>query len=102
MPRLQSTIWAKTLAFDFEAKNLTYLLNKREKKALAYIKNLYESRYGQKAESDCDLVAFLGDNPQNFLCWSAASKRVPTLRMNNGKLFIVAKKRWFHACIKKR
>lgn len=35
-----------------------------------------------------------GDNPKHQVSWSAASNRVPTLRMNAGKLWIASKHRW--------
>ena len=73
---------------------MLYLLNKRENGAVRYVKKLYRKRYKREASDDKDLVVFLGDNPRKFLCWSASSNRVPTLRMNTGKMFIVSKNRW--------
>jgi hypothetical protein len=69
-------------------------MTKREKHAIRYIKNLYVKRYGKDPHANRNLVAFLGDNPEKFLCWSAPSGKIPTLRMNCGKMYIVSKNRW--------
>ena len=77
-----------------EAKSWFYLLTNREKKAVRYVKKLYIKRYGKDPKANRNLVAFLGDNPRKFLCWSAPSNKIPTLRMNRGKMHILSRERW--------
>lgn len=78
-----------------QAKSWHYLLNNREKKALHDAMTLYRNRFGGDPSADMNLVIFLGDDPRQRLCWSATGNKIPTLRMNQGKFFIPAKKRWF-------
>lgn len=73
------------------------LLNKREKQAVAYLDHAYKQRAKQNPEFDPDLVYFLGDNPWNRIVWSAASGRLPTLRMNRGLMWIPHRSRWLTA-----
>ena len=74
--------------------NLTYLLNEREKRVLDYGCRMYQENFGQSAYSDPNLAIFLGDNPEWGLTWSATSNRIPTFRMNAGKMFFPFFGRW--------
>ena len=62
--------------------DLTFLLNSREKAALNDYMNLYEQEYGKPAQSDPDLIVFLGDNPKRWRTWSAKSRTISTFRRN--------------------
>ena len=77
-----------------QARSWVYLLNKRERKALEVIVDNYYQKYSQDAVYNPDLVAFLGDNPKKRLCWSAVSRKIPTLRRNAGKMFVPSLRRW--------
>ncbi|CAK9089666.1 unnamed protein product [Durusdinium trenchii] len=77
-----------------KAVELDYLLNHREQKAVEDAKQIYWKKFHRDPMKDENLVVFLGDNPKRYLCWSGASGRLPTLRMNSGKMYIVKAKRW--------
>ena len=70
------------------------LLNLREAGGVKYAINLYKKRIGSAATSDDDLVIFLGDTPSKRLCWSATSRKIPTFRRNNGKMWHVRSQSW--------
>lgn len=74
--------------------NFRYLLNQRESKALRFVKNLYKKRFQTDPMKDEHLFAFLGDNPEKRLCWSATSRKVPTFRMNTGRMYHVPSDTW--------
>lgn len=65
---------------------LKYLLTKREKEVLQKLKKDYKKRYGEDPEKDPDLVIYLGDSAERR-SWSAASGRIPTLRMSGGLMW---------------
>ena len=75
--------------------DLTYLLSQREKRSLNFSKKLYKAMFKKPADEDEDLVVFLGDDQSNRRTWSASSRRIPTLRMNTGKLWHVKSRRWY-------
>ena len=77
-----------------KAKGWEYLLNDREKRAVKAIRSIYKKKYHGSADADRNLIAFLGDNPQQRLCWSGASGRVPALRLNQGKMYSLFRRRW--------
>ena len=74
---------------------MKYLLNARERKAVSHALQAYRKKFHKDPMTDPDLVIFLGDNPAERLSWSAVSGRLPTLRMNRGKLYSPMRKRWF-------
>ena len=79
-----------------QATTWGYLLNDRENRAIKTIKQIYWKRYRRSADRDEQLIAFLGDNPRQRLCWSGASGRIPTLRTNSssGKMYSLQRRRW--------
>ena len=74
--------------------NLSSLLTEREAKAVQKYEEIYMQRYPRPAAADKNLCLFLGDDPSWSLTWSATSKRIPTLRMNQGKLWYPSLRRW--------
>ncbi|CAE7365301.1 unnamed protein product [Symbiodinium sp. CCMP2592] len=75
--------------YNIKAKSWKYLLNEREKKTLSVL-----TKFKRSADTDPNLVIFLGDNPNHTVGWSATSGKVPTLRMNTGKMFVPSRQRW--------
>lgn len=82
--------------FWSEAPSWDYLLNDREKKVLSTLNKTYKTKFKRQPTAERNLVFFLGDSEKRTT-WSASSGRVPTLRMNRGKLFLPSKRRWFCA-----
>ena len=75
--------------------DLTYLLNFREKEQIRRAKKCFLKKTGRQAESNKNLMLFLGDNfTERRKTWSLVSQRIPTLRMNTGKIWVFHKKRW--------
>lgn len=54
----------------------------------------YRERIGPHPQSDDDFFIFLGDTPSKRLCWSARSRKIPTFRRNNGKMFHLKSQSW--------
>ena len=75
--------------------DVSYLLTKREKKALADYELEYWRRTGCSAVTDEDMFVFLGDDPTYSLTWSF-NGRLPTYRMNSRSalLWSCKCKRW--------
>lgn len=63
--------------------DLSYLLNDRERNAVKSYESAYAERFGCPADSDPDLVLFLGDSGDKWRTWSAASGAIPTFRRNS-------------------
>ena len=93
-----SWIFAKSLSQD--AKNMTYLLNAREKEQIKLLDEAYMNLKRKACDTpsqDTNLIYFLGDNAQNRRTWSACSLRIPTYRTNAGKYWCRHSKRWMTA-----
>ncbi|CAE7328809.1 unnamed protein product [Symbiodinium necroappetens] len=78
------------------APSWVYFLNDREKKVLSTLNKTYKTKFKKQPTAEHNLVFFLGDSDKRTT-WSATSGRVPTLRMNRGKLFLPSKRRWLCA-----
>lgn len=74
--------------------DLTYLLNEREKATLDAGCAMYWKRFSKDTFQDKNLAIFLGDSHTFDITWSAVSKRIPTFRLNTGKMFFPFYKRW--------
>ncbi|CAE7835498.1 unnamed protein product [Symbiodinium sp. CCMP2592] len=72
-----------------DQSDLTYLLSAREREVVEKLSRKYEEMFGTPAESDRDLVFFLGDSAE-WCTWSATSRKIPTFRRNAGSA-----KYWF-------
>ena len=77
-------------------QNLTYLLNKRERRAVDDLSLEHILRWQRTPASDENLCFYLGDDPKFARTWSAVSKKVPTLRRgsSSGKMWFPARCRW--------
>ena len=62
--------------------DLTYLLTKRELKALQAYNTAYRQEFHRDPSSDPNLVLFLGDNGTTWKTWSGRSQQIPTFRRN--------------------
>ena len=78
-------------------RSLRYLLTAREQKAVVRAGRMYRDRFGKLATGDQDFILHLGDDPSKRLCWSATSKKVPTIRRSSGKYWHYPSKRWMTA-----
>ena len=74
--------------------DLTYLLNERERATLDAGCATYWERFHKDPFEDKNLAIFLGDCHTFGLAWSAVSHRIPTFRLNTGKMFFPFFKRW--------
>ena len=74
--------------------DLSYLLNERERENMHLYEDYYLARFQTPAQSDPDLVCYLGDNLRYSCIWSATSGAVPTYRCTGGKLWIPSLRRW--------
>ena len=72
----------RRIPFQPCCNNLEYLLTEREQRALRAYEKAYFDEYGCCAQSDPDLVCFLGDNGSTWRTWSAKSRAIPTFRRN--------------------
>ena len=77
--------------------DLRYLLNDREARVLDAACREYETRFHADPYADANFVIFLGDNPEYSYTWSAVTMRIPTLRLNDGKLYFPFFRRWMVA-----
>ena len=89
----------RRITYRPDCSDLSYLLTHREANALEDYKKAYQARFGFPAESDDDLILFLGDDPDFSLTWSASSKKIPTYRLNsaNGIYWSCKHQRWLTA-----
>ena len=63
---------------------MKFALNERETEGVNWALAEYTRRFGVCGKEDPDLFIHLGDNPRNFLCWSATSGKLPTYRTGSG------------------
>ena len=78
---------------------MTYLLTAREQQCITTLDARYMDYYGDSPALDPDLVYFLGDNPSWSVCWSAASRQLPTFRRSiaSAKMWSPMRRRWMTA-----
>lgn len=72
---------------------MSLLLNLREVQTMSELNQKYHSRTGFPAETDRDLAYFLGDSA-TYCSWSAASGKLPTYRLTQGRFWLPAVQRW--------
>ncbi len=82
------------IIYQPEETDLQYLLNHRERRVLQFACLEYFSRFGKSPQSDPNLAVFLGDNPEWSVTWSAISQRIPSFRLNTGKMYFPYFHRW--------
>ncbi|CAJ1404524.1 unnamed protein product [Effrenium voratum] len=66
--------------------NIVALLTDRERRVISGLSKEYKARFNEKAETNSNLVIYLGDN-ECRRCWSAVSGKIPTLRCGGGLLW---------------
>lgn len=74
--------------------SMKFALNSREREAVDWALAEYTRRFGVRGEEDPDLFIHLGDNPRNFLCWSATSGKLPTYRTGSGLFWNPHRELW--------
>lgn len=78
-------------------KTLKHFLTKREQRAVKAGAEIYRQRFSACPLKDKNFFVHIGDNPRKYLCWSAVSKRLPTLRLASGKYWHYMSSRWLTA-----
>ena len=74
--------------------SMKFALNNRELEGVSWALGEYARRYGERGEDNPDLFIHLGDNPSQFLCWSASSNKIPTYRTGAGKYWNPYREQW--------
>ena len=82
--------------FRSNVRDLSYLLTPREYSSIQKLDRLYFERYAMQPEDNCNLVYYLGDDPDFTCTWSAISQRIPTFRRGaaSAKFWFPAARRW--------
>ena len=69
--------------FAGRGRKMLELLTERERRAVSWASQHYKKRFGRPATRDKNLVLQLRDSPPKYLCWSAVSRKLPTLRLGS-------------------
>ena len=78
----------------YRISSLRDLLTQREQTAVQKGAQMYKARFHKDPTSDRNFMLHIGDNPEVRLCWSAVSRKVPTLRRASGKYWHYMSRRW--------
>ncbi|CAE7244744.1 unnamed protein product, partial [Symbiodinium sp. CCMP2456] len=70
-------------AQDLARRRMLDLLTERERKAVSWASQHYQKKFGRPAARDKHLVLQLRDSPPKYLCWSAVSRKLPTMRLGS-------------------
>ena len=90
----QAVARVRQIQFRPGVNDLSYLLNDREKQVLMVACKKYEERFQENPYENRNLAIFLGDNPSFGTTWSGVSNKIPTFRLNNGKMYFPYFRRW--------
>ncbi|CAK9081695.1 unnamed protein product [Durusdinium trenchii] len=74
--------------------SMRYLLNQREKAAIAFTSQLYKRRRSRDAAADPNLFLNLSDNPGRRLSWSGSWGCLPTFRTNSTRFYNFTREQW--------